>query len=165
MTWEPGRERIQQLIDDGEIEQVTPDITIARKLLADAGRHLATASAAKAAGDMSGAYQLAYDAFRKSAASLLEAQGLRATSRGGHIAVQDAVTVQFGAAVSIFRSFGRIRRARNSFEYPSSSAPGPAGEDVDDVVKVATQAHTAAGTVLDQEMLTPWQPRPDTGPG
>jgi hypothetical protein len=31
MTWEPGRERIQQLIDDGEIEQVTPDITIARK--------------------------------------------------------------------------------------------------------------------------------------
>ncbi len=55
MTWEPGRERIRQLIDDGEIEQVTPDITIARNLLADAGRHLHTASAAKAAGDMSGA--------------------------------------------------------------------------------------------------------------
>jgi hypothetical protein len=58
MTWEPGRERVRQLIDDGEIEQVTPDITIARRLLDDAGRHLATASAAKAAGDMSGAYQL-----------------------------------------------------------------------------------------------------------
>ncbi len=47
MTWESGRERIRQLIDDGEIEQVTPDITIARNLLADAGRHLHTASAAK----------------------------------------------------------------------------------------------------------------------
>ncbi len=34
---EPGCERIRQLIDDGEIEQVTPDITIARNLLADAG--------------------------------------------------------------------------------------------------------------------------------
>jgi hypothetical protein len=36
---------------------------------------------------MSGAYQPTYDAFRKSAASLLEARGLRATSKGGHIAV------------------------------------------------------------------------------
>ena len=47
-------------------------------MLEDAGRHLATASAAQVAGDLSGAYQLAYDALRKSAASLLEAQGLRA---------------------------------------------------------------------------------------
>jgi hypothetical protein len=156
MTWEPGRERVQQLIDDAEVERVTPDIAVARRLLADAGRHLATASAAKAAGDMSGAYQLAYDAFRKSAAGLLEAQGLRATSRGGHLAVQEAVTAQFGAAVRIFRSFGRIRRARNSFEYPSSSTPGPAAEDVDDAVRVATEAHSAAGTILGQDLLTPW---------
>ena len=96
---------------------------------------------------------------------LLEAQGLRATSRGGHIAVQEAVTAQFGAAVSVFRSFGRIRRARNAFEYPSSSAPGPAAEDIDDAVRVATQAHSAAGIVLDQQLLTPWQPRPEAGPG
>jgi hypothetical protein len=156
VTWEPGRERVRQLIEDGEIEQVTPDITIARRLLEDAGRHLGTASAAKAAGDMSGAYQMAYDTFRKSAASLLEAQGLRATSRGGHLAVQEVVTAQFGAAVRVFRSFGRLRRARNSFEYPSSSAPGPAAEDVDDAVKVAAEAHSAAGTILEQDLLTPW---------
>jgi hypothetical protein len=47
--------------------------------------------AAESTGDLPGAYQLAYDALRKSAASLLEVQGLRATSRGGHIAIQDAV--------------------------------------------------------------------------
>jgi len=156
MTWEPGRERVQQLIDDGEVEQVTPDIAVARRLLADAGRHLSTAAAAKAAGDMSGAYQLAYDAFRKSAASLLEAQGLRATSRGGHLAVQESVTAQFGTVVRVFRSFGRIRRARNSFEYPSSSTPGAAAEDVDDAVKIAAEAHSAAGTILDQGLLSPW---------
>ena len=45
------------------------------------------------------AYQLAYDALRKSAASLLEAQGLRATSRGGHVAVQDGVIAQFGSSI------------------------------------------------------------------
>lgn len=81
MSWEPGRERVRELIDAGEVEQVTPDLAIARRMLEDAGRHLATASQAKVAGDLSGAYQLAYDALRKSAASLLEAQGLRATSR------------------------------------------------------------------------------------
>jgi hypothetical protein len=119
-------------------------------------RHLATASAAKQAGDLSGAYQLAYDALRKSAVSLLEAQGLRVTSRGWHLAVQEAVTAQFGASVRAFRSFGRIRRARNNFEYPSSNTPGPIGDDVDDAVTVATQAHKAATTILDKEMLTPW---------
>lgn len=156
MTWEPGRERIQELIDDGEVDRVTPDLTIARRILEDAARHLTTASAAKQSGDLAGAYQLAYDALRKSAASLLEAQGLRATSRGGHLAVQEAVTAQFGTAVRAFRSLGRIRRARNSFEYPSSNIPGPIGDDVDDAVVVATAAHNAATTILDQEVLTPW---------
>ena len=125
MSWEPGRERVRELIDAREVDRVTPDLTIARRMLEDAGRHLATASAAKVAGDLSGAYQLAYDALRKSAASLLEAQGLRATSRGGHLAVQEVVTAQFGATVRVFRSFGRIRRARKSFEYPSRNSPRP----------------------------------------
>jgi hypothetical protein len=156
MTWEPGRERVQALIDAGELDRVTPDLVIARRMLEDAARHLATAAAAKQAGDLSGAYQLAYDALRKSAASLLEAQGLRATSRGGHLAVQEAITAQFGAVVSVLRSFGRIRRARNNFEYPSRNTPGPVGDDVDDAVTVATQVHQAAATILDREMLTPW---------
>jgi hypothetical protein len=94
VTWQPGRDRIKQLIDDEELDEVTPDVDVARRLLADAGRHLATTSAAASTGDLSGAYQLAYDAFRKSAASLLAAQGLRATSRGGHLAVQEAVIDQ-----------------------------------------------------------------------
>ena len=45
MTWEPGRERVRQLIDDGEVEQVPVDLEVARRMLADAGRHLATANA------------------------------------------------------------------------------------------------------------------------
>lgn len=98
-------------------------------MLLDAGRHLATAATAESAGDLAGGYQLAYDALRKSAASLLVAQGLRPTSRGGHVAVQEAVNAQFGTTVRVLRSFGRIRRARNSFEYPSSETPGPSADE------------------------------------
>jgi len=156
MSWEPGRERVRELIDAGEVEQVTPDLAIACRLLEDAGRHLVTASEAKVAGDASGAYQLAYDALRKSAASLLEAQGLRATSRGGHLAVQEVVTAQFAATVRVFRSFGRVRRARNNFEYPTSNSPGPSGDDIDDAIAVATKAREAATTILDQDVLTRW---------
>jgi hypothetical protein len=156
MSWEPGRERVRELIGAGRVDQVTPDLTIARRMLEDADRHLTTASAAKATGDLSGAYQLAYDALRKSAASLLVAQGLRATSRGGHLAVQEVVNAQFGATERVFRSYGRIRRARNNFEYPSGDGPGPSGDDIDDAIGVARQTHEAATTILDQGVLTRW---------
>jgi hypothetical protein len=105
--------------------------------------------------DLSGAYQLAYDALRKSAASLPAAQGLRATSRGGHIAIQEAAQAQFGSTIKAFRSIGRIRRARNSFEYPTH-APGPSRDDVRDAIAAATQAHDAALKILEQNLLTPW---------
>ena len=101
MTWTPGRDRIQTLLAAGELERVAPDDRVAQRLLADAGRHLATAAAGLDADDFAGAYQLAYDALRKSAASLLAVRGLRATSRGGHIAVQEAVAAQFGTTVGV----------------------------------------------------------------
>ena len=156
MSWETGSGRIQELISAGELGQVPPDTRLARRMLADAGRHLATAAAAQSTGDLPGAYQLAYDALRKSAASLLEAQGLRATSRGGHIAVQDAVTAQFGSTVRALRSFSRIRRARNSFEYPSTETPGPSEDDVKDAIRVAAEVNDAVGKVLESGILSPW---------
>jgi hypothetical protein len=156
VTWQPGQDKIVGLLAAGELEQVVADGEVAQRLLEDAARHLATAAVAAPRGDLSGAYQLAYDAFRKSAASLLAVQGLRATSRGGHIAIQDAVGAQFGASVPVFRSFGRIRRARNSFEYPTADTPGPSADDVDDAVTSATRALQAAATILDKNLLTPW---------
>jgi hypothetical protein len=156
MTWEPGSQRVRELLTAGELEQVTPDLGLARRLLEDAQRHLDTAAIATRAGDLSGAYQLAYDAFRKSSAALLAAQGLRVTSRGGHVAVQNAINAQFGNTVTVFRSFGRIRRARNTFEYPDTDSPGPSPDDVDDAIQAATKAREAAVTILDQNVLSPW---------
>jgi hypothetical protein len=156
MSWQPGRDRIAQLLGAGELDRVTPDDAVARRMLDDASRHLATAATAVTTGDLSGAYQLAYDAFRKSAASLLAVQGLRATSRGGHVAVQDAVIAQFGPSVRVLRSFSRIRRARNSFEYPDTATAGPSTDDAADAIAAATQARDAAITILDQNLLSPW---------
>ncbi len=156
MTWQPGRDKIAELLAAAELQQVTADHSIAQLLVDDAGRNLATAAAALSSSDLSGAYQLAYDALRKSAASLLAAQGLRATSRGGHIAIQEAARAQFGSTLKAFRSFGRIRRARNNFEYPSTITPGPSPDDVRDAITTATQARDAAITILEQNLLTPW---------
>jgi HEPN domain-containing protein len=155
MSWEAGSERIRELLNAGELGQVPPDPGLAERMLADARRHLATAAAAESIGDLPGAYQLAYDALRKSAAGLLEAQGLRATSRGGHIAVQDAVTAQFGSSIRALRSFSRLRRARTSFEYPSTETPGPSGDDVKDAIRVAREVNDAADKVLQSGILSP----------
>jgi hypothetical protein len=156
MSWETGSERVRELISAGELGQVPPDTELARRMLADAARHLATAAGAESAGDLSGGYQLAYDALRKSAASLLEAQGLRATSRGGHIAVQDAAIAQFGSSIRALRSFSRIRRARNSFEYPSTETPGPSQDDLKDAIRIAREVNDAAGKILKSGVLSPW---------
>jgi len=156
MTWEPGRDKIRQLVDGGELDQVQVDESVARRLLADAERHLESARSVAASGDLAGAYQLAYDAMRKCAASLLALQGLRATSRGGHVAIQDAVAAQFGASISAFKSFGRIRRARNRFEYPDADSPGPSAADIADVIALATRARDAAAVILEEDMLTVW---------
>ena len=102
------------------------------------------------------AHTNAYDALGKSAASLLEAQELRATSRGGHIAVQGAVIAQFGSSIRALRSFSRLRRARNSFEYPSTETPGPSEDDVKDAIRVAAEVNDAVGKVLESGILSPW---------
>jgi hypothetical protein len=91
-----------------------------------------------------------------SASPLLEAQGLRATSRGGHIALQDAVTAQFGSSIRALRSFSRLRRARNSFEYPSTETPGPSEDEVKDAIRVAREVNDAAGKILESAILSPW---------
>ncbi len=68
--------------------------------------------------------------------------------------MEEVATAQFGATAGVFRSFGRIRRARKSFEYPSSNSPGPSGDDIDDAIAVATRAREAATTILDQNVLS-----------
>jgi hypothetical protein len=126
VTWGHGQPEIERLLNDRELERVVPDADAAVQFLSAAKRHLNSAQLL-AESDPEAAYSTAYDGARKACASLLETQGLRSTTRGGHIAVRDAVLAQFGRLPGgdVFRSFDRLRRRRNDLEYVA------AGEGVD----------------------------------
>ena len=65
MTWGPGRDEVSTLVAGGELERVAPDTALAARLLDDGTRHVESARSAERLGDLTGAYQLAYDALRK----------------------------------------------------------------------------------------------------
>lgn len=78
MPWKRGRESVERLLEDGEMERVVPSEDLADRLMDDAAAHLESAHSIQDL-DPTGAYQLAYDAARKACSALLAVQGLRAT--------------------------------------------------------------------------------------
>lgn len=150
MRWMQGRDRIDAMLSSGQLERVPANRQHADTLLSQARQHIELAHSGCET-DPTGAYQLLYDASRKSLASILENQGLRATSRGGHLAVLDAVTAQLDPPLGqSLRPFDRMRRRRNSAEYPLPNAPGITPDDVRrDLVK-AQEFVSLAHKVLDQ---------------
>ena len=123
MRWEEGRGAIDRLLATDELQRVAPDLDSAMRLLASARRHLSSATTI-CESDAEGAYAALYDAARKACAALLEAQGLRATSRGGHVALRQAVAAQFGdlSGGQVLNLFDRLRRRRNDIEYPGGDS-------------------------------------------
>lgn len=122
-SWPTGIDTIQRLLAAGNLQKVAPSLDTATGFLQSAERHLASALAV-GKDDPDGAYTLLYDAARKSLAAVLQAQGLRATSHGGHYAIDEAIRAQFTKPPprDAFRSFGRLRRTRNQIEYDDISA-------------------------------------------
>jgi HEPN domain-containing protein len=103
----------------GSLQDVETDDTAAARLLEDARLHLRTARTGLDAGDLAGAYQLAYDAARKSLTALLLSNGLRVRGVGAHVALIDACRGLFGDAPGIdsLDRLDRMRRTRNQAEY------------------------------------------------
>jgi hypothetical protein len=149
MTWERGRPKVEEPLGNSELELVAPSPELAGRLMEDAGKHLVSARLIGGA-DPNGAYQLAYDAARKACAALLAVQGLRATTRGGHVAVQDAVRAQFNAegGVPSFRALARLRRTKAAREYPDVGTPTTTTEDVEDAISAASAIAAAARQIL-----------------
>ena len=74
------------MLADGELQRVPASREQAERLLAQARVHVA--SALKVCDeDPPGGYALAYDGARKALTAILENEGLRPTTRGGHLAV------------------------------------------------------------------------------
>ncbi|HUZ52500.1 MAG TPA: HEPN domain-containing protein [Streptosporangiaceae bacterium] len=137
MRWEQGRSVIDAMLGARDLERVPASTEHAAELIGQAGKHVA--SARRIAGDdPAGACQLLYDAARKALSAILENQGLRATSRGGHIAVLEAVSAQLDPPMGkVLRPFDRLRRQRNNTEYPRQDTPRlTAGDVTQDIPKV-----------------------------
>ncbi|MDZ7734262.1 MAG: hypothetical protein U5R31_15350 [Acidimicrobiia bacterium] len=154
MTWARGRDEVQRLVDDGELEIVEASTDVADRLLQDADAHVRLASLG-IDDDPAGALQLSYDAARKASAALLAVQGLRATTRGGHIAVIDAVRAQFNdrGGVPVFGQINRLRRRRNDTEYPSPTTPGVTPGDATQALDLAAETIDGARKLLDSGRL------------
>jgi HEPN domain-containing protein len=144
--WARGEAEIERLIARGEVERVLGAEADGNPLLEQAGRTAATA-AGLVSGDAYSAYVLAYDAARFACIALLAQQGLRATTSGGHYAVEQAVRAQFGDG---FRPFGVLRRRRNELEYPHLPSDSATPEEAKEAVAVAQRFITAAGKLLPQ---------------
>ena len=93
MRWNQGRATIDKLIADGELQRVPPSREHADQLLGQAHRDLASAGQLHDSNPKR-AYESLYDAARMALTAVLENEGLRPTSRGGHIAPYAAVAAQ-----------------------------------------------------------------------
>ena len=150
MRWNQGRERLDGMLERGELQRVTPSRSHADLLLSQATGHASSAGAIADA-DPTGAYQLAYDASRKALVAVLENQGLRPTSRGGHIAVFEAVSAQLDPPLgAVVRSFDRMRRRRHQAEYPSVDQPAITAAEVNGDLQRVGEVMDMARRVLDQ---------------
>lgn len=145
MSWKRGREVVSHLINDGELEQVPSSAALADRLLTAADAHIELAAKGIEA-DPEGALQLSYDASRKAATALLAIQGLRSTTRGGHIAVMDTVQAQFNdrGGMEIFGRLHALRRRRNRTEYPDPDSPPVNADDARQALDTARSVLVAA---------------------
>jgi hypothetical protein len=150
MRWEQGRTDVDRMLANAELQRVPASREHADSLIAQARIHLSSA-AAICDQDPPGAYALVYDAARKALTAVLENQGLRPTTRGGHLAAYEAVRAQLAPPLGkILRPFDRMRRQRHDSEYPPASAPALTGDDVREDVPKATEIISLSERVLDE---------------
>lgn len=137
MRWNQGRDTIDRMLGDSELQRVPASREHANRLILQARKHLISANEI-CADDPAGGYTLVYDAARKALTAVLENQGLRPTTHGGHLAVYEATRAQLEPPMGqVLRPFDRIRRQRHDVEYPPTDAPQI---DADDVREDAAKA-------------------------
>ncbi len=137
-----GSKSVTYLIHKGDLQLVEANLDVALRLLDQSGAHLRSASQI-IDGDAGGSFQLSYDAARKSMTAILLIQGLRHTSQGGHLAVEQAITAQFPEIVD-FGAIRWMRPLRNQTEYPSPNRPTASYQDALLGLEAATRIIRAA---------------------
>jgi hypothetical protein len=150
MRWNQGRAEIDKLIAEGELQRVPPNREHADQLLVQARKDLASAELLLDTNPKR-AYESLYVGARMALTAVLENEGLRPTSRGGHIAPYVAVTAQLDPPMgTMLRPFDRLRRTRNRSEYPSFTTPDVAPDNIRADLPVAASIVEVCGSVLDE---------------
>jgi HEPN domain len=137
MRWQQGRAEVDKMLADGELQRVQASREHADRLLNQARRHLDSAEAT-CESDPEGAYGTLYDAGRKALWAILANQGLRPTTKGGHLAVYQAVKAQLDPPMGQqLRPFDRMRRQRHDAEYQQIDTTELDPDDIrDDLPKI-----------------------------
>jgi hypothetical protein len=150
MRWNQGRAAIDKLIAEGELQRVPPSREHADQLLAQARRDLSSAELLRSSNPKR-AYESLYDAARMALTAVLENQGLRPTSRGGHIAPYAAVAAQLDPPMGpALKPFDRMRRTRNRSEYPTFTAPEVTADNIVADLPTASAIVETCASVLDE---------------
>ncbi len=150
MRWNQGRDAIDRMLADGLLQRVPASREHADRLIAQARRHLTSADEV-CDDDPAGGYALVYDAARKALTAVLENQGLRPTTRGGHLAAYDALRSQLDPPMgNVLRPFDRMRRQRHDAEYPPTDAPELTADDIREDIPKAAAIVDLGERVLDQ---------------
>jgi len=147
MRWDKGRADIERMISAGDIQRVPASRDHADLLIGQADQALASA-ADIADRDPRLAYCAVYDASRLALTAILENQGLRPTTRGGHVAVYEAVQAQLDRPE--LRPFNEMRRTRHLIEYPATNVVLPDARDIHDAIPLAEAIIGIAEAVMDQ---------------
>lgn len=143
-AWARGADLVRALLDESRLQQVGGAAADGTPLLARARRTLRTAATLVGSDDDS-ALVLAYDAARQAGSALLAHQGLRATQRGGHYAVEQVLRAQFGSG---FRPFGDLRRRRHEIEYPAVTGDDVSSAEAREAVDTAAAIVASAAALL-----------------
>jgi hypothetical protein len=152
--WAKGEQAVQFLVGRNRLESFEADdlTALTQALIGRAVLRVeTTATAALAGGDVDGAFVAAYDAYRMTAEALLARQALRATGGdGSHMAVEDAVSAQFGAGIPAFAkpTFERFRRARHAAQYFDPSAVPLTASDATWAIGKAKEALSGVKALL-----------------
>lgn len=147
MRWNQGRSEIEGLIAGRHIARVTASRDFADSLIASARDQLASAALPQV--DPETAYDALYSAARKALIAILENQGLRATTSGGHIAPYQAVSAQLDPPMGgVIRPFDGMRRQRHAVDYPTAATRRITAADVRADIPAATAIIELAERVL-----------------
>lgn len=150
MKWNQGRAAIERMLASRELERVPASREHEDRLVAQARQHVRSADAICDIPPPAGMSSCTTRA-RKALTAVLENQGLRPTSQGGHMAVYQAVRAQLDPPMGkTLRPFDRMRRQRNDIEYPPTDTPQMTAADVREDLEEAHAIIDLASGVLDE---------------